>query len=299
MLWVPRQEAKGWCMELINFENADGEGIVAFLPWQTVGSEYEKDHSRWYCHLMVAGERIFEYGCPCGTCGILFRKVGSVAHRLSDTEAVRLLGELDSIPTESNLQDLARILEPGLYHPMIIEGNVRLIQPGTTDDYFTTDVVRLFGLEAPDYKMPPDPQTPYYHFGTDHQLERTGRLDGPHQALVTAIVMPLHDPFQLDRERVEYWKGQYKAGVRLITFAVSVIDDQEPFDQPADQDYKFKEQFLFTNCILDGHHRIQAAAELGAPVRILTLLARNYSIFRNTDDLATVVSSYGALTNVK
>jgi hypothetical protein len=279
-------------MELPTFDNKAGEGVVCFQPWRTSGPEYEQDHSRWYCHLTVDGERIFEYGCPCGTCGIVFRKVGSTAHRISDTEAVQLLGALDSVPSNSILRRLARVLEPGLYHPIIIEGTVSHIVPGTLDDYFATDVVRLFGLEPPEYEKPSGPGTAYYKFGLEKELERTGRTTGPHKALITAIVMPLHDLSQLNRERIEFWKRQYDAGAILTAFAVSVVDSQSPAMDPPDRTYKYEEQFLFTNCMLDGHHRIQAAAEIGAPVRILSLLSSEFSLVNDFDDLIAVVRGY-------
>lgn len=277
---------------LTTFENETGEGIIAFEPWRTGGPEWEKDSLRWYCHVTVAGERVFEYGCPCGTCGIVFRRVGSVAHRVSDTQAVRLLGALDAIPSNAVLLRLARVLERGPYHPVIIEGTVRRVEPGTPDDYFSTDVVRLFGLEPPDYEKPSGPNTTYYRLGLDHELERTTRTGRSYKALVTSVAMPLHEVAQLNRNRVEYWKQQYQVGTKLTAFAVSVVDDQSPAVEPPDSTYAFKEQFLFTNCVLDGHHRIQAAAELGAPVRILSLVAREFSLVTNADDMAAVLRRY-------
>jgi hypothetical protein len=282
-------------MELASFENETGKGVVSFEPWRTSGPEYDKDHSRWYCHLTIAGERVFEYGCPCGTCGIVFRKVGSTAHHVNDSEAVQLLGNLDSVPSNAELRRLARVLEPGFYHPTVVEGTVLLIEPGALDDYFATDVVRLFGLEPPDYEKPSGPRTSYYKLGSDRELERTGRVGGPHKALVTAVVMPLHEPSQLNRERIEYWKRQQNAGMNLTALAVSVLDNQEPAMSPVDHTYAYEEQFLLTNCVLDGHHRIQAAAESGAPVRILSLLAREFSLVRNTDDIVAVLREYSRL----
>jgi hypothetical protein len=279
-------------MELAIFENDTGEGVVSFEPCQTSGPEYVKDPSRWYHHLTIAGERVFEYGCPCGTCGIVFRKIGSVAYRVSDTTAVQLLGNLDAIPSNEALRRLARVLRPGMYCPTIVAGTVKLIEPGASNDYFSTDVVRLFGLEPPDYTEPAGPRTSYYRLGLDRQLERTGRISGPHKALVTAVVMPLHEPSQLHRARIEFWKRQQSAGMNLTAFAVSVLDNQAPAMSAADTTYPYEEQFLLTICTLDGHHRMQAAAELGAPVRILSLLALQFSLVRNSDDIATVLHGY-------
>ena len=38
----------------------------------------------------------------------------------------------------------------------MIEAPVRLAIPGTPEDYFATEVVRLFGLEPPEYEKPQD-----------------------------------------------------------------------------------------------------------------------------------------------
>lgn len=262
-------------MELAIFENDTGEGVVSF------------QHSVQFDHLTIGGEPVFEFGNFCGTCGILFRKIGSVAFRVSDTTAVQLLGTLDTIPPFDVLRRLARVLQPGVYYPSIVAGTVRLIEPGSADDYFATDVIRLFGWDDSDDAT----RSAYYRLGVDRSLDRTGRLHGPHQALVTAIVMPLHEPWYLNRQRIEHWKRQYHAGMPLTAFAVAVLDDQAPAMYPADDTYPYEEQFLLTLCTLDGHHRMQAAAEVGAPIRILSLLAKDFSI-SSADDIATVLSGY-------
>jgi len=291
LLLAYMQDMRTNIMELSTFENITGESIVCFQLSRTSGPEYEKDHSLWYCHLTVDGKRIFEYGCPCGTCGIVFRKVGSTTHQVTDTEAVQLLGALDVIPPDSVIKRLARVLEPGQYHPVIIEGPVLSVEPKTSNDYFATDAVRLFGSELA-HDESADPGVAYYRFGLDFELERTGRATGQHKALVTAVAMPLHDPSQLNRDRIEFWKRQHDAGVKLTAFAVSVVDNQSPAMDPADPNYKYEEQFLLANCILDGHHRIQAAAELGVAVRILSLVRRDLSLVKNTDDLIEVLCGY-------
>jgi hypothetical protein len=128
--------------------------------------------------------------------------------------------------------------------------------------------------------------------GSDRALKRTGRTSGPHKALITAVIMPLHDPASLNPDRVEYWKQQHAAGNTLTALAVSVIDDQAPAMEPEDQTYEYEEQILFTNCLLDGHHRVQAAAELGVPIRILSLFTKEFSLVKNDNDIIAVLSGY-------
>jgi hypothetical protein len=134
-------------VNLLRFDNETGEGIIGFDPWRTSGPQYEADHNLWYAALTVGGKRIFQYGCPCGTCGITFKKVASPADRVSDAEAADLLGALDHVLSEFALKRLARILPKGTYYLAVIEAPVRLVIPGARDDYFATGVVRLFGLE--------------------------------------------------------------------------------------------------------------------------------------------------------
>lgn len=206
-----------------------------------------------------------------------------------------LLGDLDVIPPPDVLRRLARVLEPGVYYPSIVTGTVQLIASGASNDYFVTDAVRLFGFEAFFYDdtEPGGPGTSYYRLGVDRQLDRTGRIGGSHKALVTAIAMPLQEPSYLNRERVEYWKRQHQAGLPLTEFAVAVLDKQAPATDPAGADttYPYEEQYLLTLCPLDGHHRMQAAAELGVSVRILSLLARGWS-FGTIAEIATVLAGY-------
>jgi hypothetical protein len=280
-------------MERSEFRNSGGESLVAFEPWRTSGPEYEKDNSRWYCHLTIGGKRIFDYGCPCGTCGIVFRRVGSPEDRISDSEAVQFLGDLNAIPSASTLQRLAKVLEPGIYIAAIISGPVKLIKPGAPDDHFATEVVRLSGLEPPDLTQPPGPRTPYYQLGSSIGIaNRMGRTTSPHRALATSVVMPLHLPSQLPRERIDFWKRKAEQGTTLTALAVSVIDNQAPAMQPADPEYEYEEQFLLTNCLLDGHHRVQAASELGVPIRILSLVAKDRCLVQSAGDIESLLRLY-------
>lgn len=280
-------------MELSEFQNSGGESLVAFEPWRTSGPEYEKDNSRWYCHITIGDKRVFEYGCPCGTCGIVFRRVGLPEDRISDSEAVQLLGNLNVIPAASTLQRLAKVLKPGIYIGAIISGPVRLIEPGAPDDYFATEVVRLSGLEPPDLRQPSGPRTPYYQLGSSVGIEnRMGRTTSPHRALATSVVMPLQLPNQLRRERIDFWKREAQQGTTLTALSVSVVDNQAPAMDPADPEYEYEEQFLLTNCLLDGHHRVQAASELGVPIRILSLVAKDRCLVRSAGDIEFMLSIY-------
>jgi hypothetical protein len=224
---------------------------------------------------------------------------------VSDAEAADLLGALDHVPSEFALRRLARILPEGTYYLAVIDAPVRLVSPGAPDDYFATDVARLFGLEPPEYEKPQDPGTPYYRLGSDHEMSvphpggeipviRYSYAAGTTKTLLTQIAMPLQDPATLERDRVDYWKAKSRAGQPLTAFAVSVLDNQSPASTKGDKDYLYEGQMLLTHCLLDGHHRVQAASETDCPVRILTLLAPFASNVRSDFDYAMVLERLSA-----
>jgi hypothetical protein len=74
--------------------------------------------------------------------------------------------------------------------------------------------------------------------------------------------------------------------------AVSIVDNQAPAVERADSTYPYDEHFLFANCLIDGHHRVQAAAELGTPVRLLVIVATKYSLVARKDEFAAVLEPF-------
>lgn len=273
-------------MELRTFLNDTGEGVVDFEPWCVSGPETEGELGQsWYAHLRVHGRRVFEYGSPCGTCGVLFKKLRSADDQLTDAEAQQLLGSLDVVPPDDVLRRLARILPVGTYRPIVVTARVQRVDPGSSDDYFANEVVRLFGFEPPDYKAPGGPSTSYWRVGENLVLPSPQQTVPPYRAMFTAVAMPFHDVARLDRERVEHWKSKARAGEPLTAVAVSMVDAQAPATWTH---CPYEQMFLWSHCILDGHHRLQAAAELGVPVRILTLWSADFSLIDAEDALVVI-----------
>lgn len=271
-------------MKLRLFHNEAGKNIVAFEPWNS---------SSFFCHLTVNGQPIYEYGSPCGTCGIVFRNVGAIEQRVSDSEAVKLLGPLEDLPTKTNLVRLARILPKGEYYTVVLSGIIERVEPGSEDDFFVTDVTRLFGQD----NEPAGSDIPYFRFTLHHELVRSS---SPHQyrtamqrkALVSSVIMPLHSPEMLVNKRVEYWKHQIQRGNHATAFAITIIDRQAPADGKADSTYPYEEQILVANCLIDGHHRVQAATELGTPLRLLSFVSIEYSLISGKKEFRAVLEPF-------
>jgi hypothetical protein len=73
-----------------------------------------------------------------------------------------------------------------------------------------------------------------------------------------------------------------------------VVDNQSPATWKGDEGYPYEGQMLLTHCLLDGHHRLQAASEIDSPVRILTLLAPFASNVSSDFDFAMVLQRLAA-----
>jgi hypothetical protein len=89
-----------------------------------------------------------------------------------------------------------------------------------------------------------------------------------------------------DRDRVaEYSVAE--AGEPGTAVAYSLLDALQPAMGEADDYY---EHWVLTHFLLDGHHKIEAAARDGRPVRLLSLLDERISI-ASPKELTTMVEA--------
>lgn len=216
----------------------------------------------------VDGVPAFEFGMPCGTCGVIFGKLGETS-TLSDAEAVDLLGSLDDVPDEAKLRRLAAPLGAGTWEARIFEGVPRLVEPGGPGDFFVEEYGPLHGLEADDAGLP---RTLYYRFG--EELVEPLRLPGGDvTALLLSMIVPFQDPAQADESTVADWVEKIAAGETLTALALTIPDIQGPavWDE-VETAYPHREHRAVVHYLLDGHHRVAASARKGVPIRVLAFV---------------------------
>ncbi|MEI5007391.1 hypothetical protein RB196_08570 [Streptomyces sp. PmtA] len=92
--------------------------------------------------------------------------------------------------------------------------------------------------------------------------------------------MPMVPPTWNARERVEDYVELMGRGTVPTAVAVSTLDVCEPaIGMPADH-YR---HWGLTHFLLDGHHKMEAAATAGRPVRLLSLLSLSESLAASED----------------
>lgn len=225
--------------------------------------------------LTLRGVPVFELGLWCGTCPALFQ-------RLSEPEAAdlgasneRLNAGLDAIEDEV-LQTYGKVLPQSLYTTLLVDVTPQLVTPGSENDYFCHEQVATWGVD-PVLASPETPGTPYY---------RT--FEGPvgQDQHLYEFLVPMVPPGWNDRLRVSAY-AEHSGTTPATAVAYSLLDVIQPVMEDGDDYY---EHWVLTHFLLDGHHKVQAAATVGRPVRLLSLVDERISI-ASSDDLATLIEA--------
>ncbi|WP_406128746.1 hypothetical protein [Streptomyces sp. NBC_00989] len=211
--------------------------------------------------LTVDGEPAFELSYWCGTCPLLFRRLETAKRTLS-LEGVRerLTGPLAEPGDGGVIDAFGALLPEGEYLPVLLRVEPRLVVPGQEGDYFSGEQVDTWGLDQ-FWGLPEYPHTPYY---------RTFETVVDASAHLYEFVVPMVPPTWNTRERVEEYAGLMDRGVVPTAVAVSTLDVCEPAVGFGDDQ---SQHWGLTHFLLDGHHKLEAAATAGRPVRLLSLLA--------------------------
>ncbi|MFG3363957.1 hypothetical protein ACGF0K_03090 [Streptomyces sp. NPDC048156] len=90
------------------------------------------------------------------------------------------------------------------------------------------------------------------------------------EAHLYEFVVPMVPPTWNDRERVAEYAEQMERGTMPTAVAVSTLDVCRP---ALDRSTDYYTHWGLTHFLLDGHHKLEAAASVGRPVQLLSLLA--------------------------
>ncbi|MDX3643530.1 hypothetical protein [Streptomyces sp. MB09-02B] len=219
--------------------------------------------------LMVDDEPAFELSFYCGTCPLLFRRLETAREKLSlESMQERLIGSLDD-PDDPDgggvIEAFGALLPEGEYLPLLLSVEPRLIIPGKEGDYFSGEQVTTWGIDQ-FWGLPEYPHTPYY---------RTFETAVDADAHLYEFVVPMVPPTWNERHRVDEYAAFMGQGTVPTAVAISTLDVCRPAlglgGAPS-------AHWGLTHFLLDGHHKLEAAATTGRPVRLLSLLALGASL---------------------
>lgn len=216
--------------------------------------------------LMVDGKPAFELSNWCGSCPLLFRRLVTATQKLSMEDVrERLTGTLAEPGDGGVIDAFGPLLPEGEYLPVLLRVEPRLVIPGREGDYFSGEQVDTWGV-GQFWGLPEYPHTPYY---------RTFETAVDASAHLYEFVVPMVPPTWNERERVEEYVELMCGGAVPTAVAISTLDVCEPaigFGEDQSQHWGL------THFLLDGHHKLEAAATAGRPVQLLSLLALGESL---------------------
>jgi hypothetical protein len=209
--------------------------------------------------LTVDDKPAFELSFWCGTCQFLFERQDGATTTFSPDSTNGSASGQDGLDDEA-ISQFAALLPEGRYQPLLLRIEPRLITPAKTGDYFAEEQVATWGLES-FWGLPVHPRTPYY---------RTFETAVDAGAHLYEFVVPMVPPSWNEPDRVSAYATELTGGATPTAVAVSILDVCAPADEQGPDYYT---HWALTHFLLDGHHKMQAAAETGLPLRLLSLLA--------------------------
>lgn len=201
----------------------------------------------------------FELSFWCGTCPLLFKRLEGATETLSLPELQETLNTGIENIDHDVLGAFAAMLPAGSYVPMLLRVQPELVYPGRQGDYFSEEQVGTWGMSG-FWGLPEYPQTPYY---------RTWQAPVDSSAHAFEFVVPMVPPTWNESDRVKEY-AQILDSSSPTAVAVSILDVCQP---AMDNGTDYYAHWGFTHFLLDGHHKMQAAAEAGRPLQLLSLLS--------------------------
>jgi hypothetical protein len=216
--------------------------------------------------LFLDDQPAFELSFWCGTCQFLFRRLESANERLSIADLRRRLTDGVDGLDEEVISRFADLLPRGAYLPLLLTVTPRLVHPVQEGDYFAEEQVATWGLDS-FWGLPEYPHTPYYRtFDTP--------VDG--DAHLHEFVVPMVPPTWNDQVTVAGHAEALSRSASPTAVAISTLDVCQPAMDDGSTDHHA--HWGLTHFLLDGHHKMQAAAEGGRPLQLLSLLSLDGSL---------------------
>ena len=245
--------------------------------WLRTGSSlsrlrFEFDGGNRY--LLLDGKRAYSLGfAGCQTCSFLFERLGGANQALQiDATAEALREGVEFL--DDDVVDLVGLgLPEGEYGVVLAEAPVVQVRPGATNDYFTNEQAALWG-EDTFWCLPHDPRVPYFRAG-DKDIREGRRLFN--------FVVPMFPTKWLAMTTVAEYAESLRTKASGTAVSVAVLDIRSPANWVGEQTPDPREHWCLTHFLLDGHHKLNAAAEAGKPLRLLTFIATSLGVSRKED----------------
>lgn len=202
----------------------------------------------WWFYLDLNGEPLYLIGNVCDTCPAIFDRVRNADLPIAPSTLSAMLRKgLDSVS-----KDLVRTIRPvlprGTYMAALVE----------TLPTYVERAERVSSME---------PHADYYWWQNLHY---------PQHEYAYELLLPCVAEQSLDPQRVAWYRNAIERGERPTALALSMLDHRYPSARHS--------EWALAHFLLDGHHKVMAASQLGVPITLLSFFRKNLSSHRLRDD---------------
>jgi hypothetical protein len=234
--------------------------VIKFI--RPAARNYPKDG--WDRYLFLEDKPAFYLGTVCETCYFIFRKVpGDFAGANTERISEKLNRGLTSID-EVVLLSVSELLQSGEYGAFLIELLPVLVQPESDDDYFSHRIYNDFGDDD------------FNSVHAEYYRTETKVIDDAKS--VYEFVVPMFDHRTLNQAQVEFYRKSLREGRKPTALAVSILDTKcvSNFDDYVDL---IEYPICLAHFILDGHHKLYAAALEKLSITLLSVVSKAESVW--------------------
>jgi len=223
----------------------------------------------WDRFITLDGKKAYHIGNICGTCEFVFERMEGANGKLSPKELssqlrVGLNGFSDNISNR-----VAAALPTGNYKALLLSCIPRLVIPSKQGDYFFGEQIALWGVDG-FWGVPHYTKTEYYRTGVLRMSNGRGLFE---------FVVPMFPSNYLHPDAISTYRTVLSEGGDPTALAISILDVKQPADWHGEPE--FTVHWCLSHYLLDGHHKIFAAQELGKHISILSFLAVDKGVSSN------------------
>jgi hypothetical protein len=230
----------------------------------------------WDRFITLDGKKAHYLGNVCGTCEFIFERREGANSKVSPKSLSQSFRSGISDINNAIKDAVMALLPAGDYKMLLLSCGPRLIAPSKVGDYFFEEQIELWGVD-PFWGVPHYTRNEYYRTEVLKISEHGGLFE---------FIVPMFPGRYLDSKTIESYKALPNAP-SPTALAVSVLDLKQPAEWEGNPE--IQEHWCLAHYLLDGHHKMYAAAQFGKPISLLSCLAVGKGVSA-ADQISRVVS---------
>lgn len=238
----------------------------------------------WDRYLTVNGKQAYHLGNVCGTCSFFFERMDGANEGIEVGELTTLLSNgLNSLSPQV-VDTLAQLLPPSEYIIALIRLKPELVELSGDNDYFAVEQLENEGVVESFGDPPHNPKVPYYRVEGRSAVKLSD--EALHGGAAFDFLVPMFPETVLQKERIVHYEDILNDGVAPTAIAISILDIKGPACSGT-------EHWCLAHYIIDGHHKIAAAARTQKEMTLISFIAVSKGV-SSKEQIEIAIKSYNS-----